>query len=239
MPSVTCLIPPQARYPNPEAYCDVSAMANSGTRTYNYKAARQQEQLTGRVWGGSGYFSTSVTNGFDGDGNRVKEVSAGIAVTLTTHYLRSTALGGAIVQEINSAPQTIGYVYLPSGELLTRLSGAPAWNHVTPVGTAKYETYQSGFAHRVEFDPAGATVSLTAPPPPGHFDADGDLVDHTGATIDSRYANLMNPAAGCVLDGVDAPCGLVDTLRRADGLAAESLGQSSQRKHYGSFQSSR
>jgi hypothetical protein len=117
-------------------------------------------------------------------------------------------LQGEIVQETNSAGQTIRYVYLPDGTELSTLIGFPKWKHDTPGGTGLYETFQSGFVNRVEFDPYRANVGLTAPPPPDTNGGDGDIGhSHNGGPADSRFSDMANPAAGCFsVGGVDLPC---------------------------------
>jgi YD repeat-containing protein len=182
-------------------------------RQYNYDAAGNQVAMTGQIWMGSSYAATTIASGTDGDGNKVQEVST-FPSTLTTYYLRSSALGGAIVEELSSAGQKqTGYVYSPSGELLARQSGSVVWKHSTPGGTGQYEIYQGGYLHRIEFDPSGADVGLTAPPPPDTHGDPGDIgSSHNGGPMDSRFGDLSNPGGGCVgaIDANLVPCGLFD-----------------------------
>ncbi|HEX5602417.1 MAG TPA: DUF4214 domain-containing protein [Pyrinomonadaceae bacterium] len=176
------------------------------SRTYHYDAVGNRVLMTGQLWSGTNYFPTSTTNAYDGDGRRVEEVLSWPS-PFTTRYLRSSVLGGEIAQEINSAGQTISYVYLPDGTPLTTL-GFPKWRHETPAGTGLYETYQSGFVNRVEFDPVRASVGLTVPPPPDTNGGDGDIGgNRNGGPTDSRFSDMANPAAGCYnVNGVDLPC---------------------------------
>jgi YD repeat-containing protein len=177
------------------------------TRTYDYDAVGNRTAMTGQLWSGSNYFPTSTTNAYDGDGRRVQEVLSWPS-PFTTRYLRSSVLGGEIAQEINSGGQTISYVYLPDGTQLSTLIGFPKWRHETPARTGLYENYQSGFVNRVEFDPVGANVGLTAPPPPDTNGGDGDIGgSHNGGSADSRFSDMANPAAGCYnVGGVELPC---------------------------------
>jgi YD repeat-containing protein len=178
------------------------------TRNYSYDAVGNRVLMTGQLWSGSNYFPTSTTNAYDGDGRRVEEVLSWPS-PFTTRYLRSSVLGGEIAQEINSAGQTINYVYLPDGTQLSTLNGGvPKWRHEAPGGTGLYENYQSGFVNRVEFDPVGANVGLTAPPPPDTNGGDGDIgSNHNGGPTDSRYSDMANPAAGCYdVGGAILPC---------------------------------
>ncbi|HEU4934021.1 MAG TPA: DUF4157 domain-containing protein, partial [Pyrinomonadaceae bacterium] len=177
------------------------------TRTYDYDAVGNRVLMTGQLWSGSNYFPSSTTNAYDGDGQRAEEVLSWPS-PFTTRYLRSSVLGGEIAQEINSAGQTIRYVYLPDGTQLSTLIGFPKWRHETPAGTGLYENYQSGFVNRVEFDPVRANVGLTAPPPPDTNGGDGDLGGtHNGGPTDSRFSDMSNPAAGCYdVGGAILPC---------------------------------
>jgi YD repeat-containing protein len=177
------------------------------TRNYSYDAAGNRVSMTGQLWSGSNYFPTSTTNAYDGDGQKVEEVLSWPS-PFTTRYLRSSVLGGKIAQEINSAGQTINYVYLPDGTQLSTLIGFPKWRHEAPAGTGLYENYQSGFVNRVEFDPVKANVGLTAPPPPDTNGGDGDIgSNHNGGPSDSRYSDMANPAGGCYdIGGAILPC---------------------------------
>jgi YD repeat-containing protein len=177
------------------------------TRNYSYDAAGNRVSMTGQLWTGSNFVATSTGNAYDGDAQRVEEVLSWPS-PFTTRYLRSSVLGGKIAQEINSAGQTISYVYLPDGTLLSTLNGFPKWRHETPAGTGLYENYQSGFVNRVEFDPVRANVGLTAPPPPDTNGGDGDIGgNHNGGPTDSRFSDMANPAAGCYdVGGAVLPC---------------------------------
>ena len=54
--------------------------------------------LTGQRWLINHYVNTSQAMGYDGDGNKVREVLSGQAI----YYLRSSVLDDAIVAELNS-----------------------------------------------------------------------------------------------------------------------------------------
>jgi len=190
-------------------------IASIDTRTYSYDAAGQNISLAGQRWEANGYVPTSTTSDFDGDGNRIRETSGSSGSMSTTYYLRSSVLGGAIIEELNSSGQKqLGYVYSPGGSLLARQApGADyvALKQVSPIGASQYEFFISStmaeFVSRREFDPAGATVPLNNHSSFGHGGAAGDLPGGGGAS-DSRFGALENPGAGCTLDGVWVPCGM-------------------------------
>lgn len=152
-----------------------------GTRAYTFDAAGQQTLMTGQQWLINHYISVSQSIGYDGDGSKVKEVASGV----TTYYLNSSALGGAILEEIDSSGQkSVGYVYSSGGQLLARQVEAGqnsylAWKHNTPSGTTQLNynvggAFGSGTQQRIELDPLGASVPLEYTPPPG-TQGEGDI----------------------------------------------------------------
>ncbi|MGH9966431.1 MAG: hypothetical protein ACREBG_01160, partial [Pyrinomonadaceae bacterium] len=176
-----------------------------GTRTYNYDSDGQMTLMTGQRWLVTHYVNTSQAMGYDGDGEEVKEVLAG----LVTYHLRSSVLDDAIIAEINSSGQkTVGYVYSPDGELIAQQSGNQVtWKHTTPGKTAQYSTLADGSYSRVELDPLGADIGVTAPQPPDTGGGEGDIGgNHFGGIMDARWANLFDVSAGCSANGVAASC---------------------------------
>ena len=99
-----------------------------GTRTSGFDAAGQQVSMSApsQAFNGSSYTVNQVNN-YDGDGAMVKEVdtqSNAPSYAITTYYLRSTVMSGAIIEEINGSGQkNVGYVYSPNGQLLAQQSG--------------------------------------------------------------------------------------------------------------------
>jgi YD repeat-containing protein len=212
-------------------------IASIDTRTYSYDAAGQNIFLNGQRWTADGYVPTSTTSDFDGDGNRIRETSDGFGYMTTTYYLRSSILGGAIVEELNSSGQKqLGYVYTPAGGLLARQ--APGNNYVSlkqisPIGASQYEfsfsTTMTESVTRREFDPVGANVPLNNHSSLGHGGAPGDVPGGGGAA-DSRFGALENPGAGCTLDGVWVPCDMA--YRALDSGAAVLAPQQTTRYNY-------
>jgi hypothetical protein len=150
-----------------------------------------------------------MDSGYDGNGQKVKEVTFDYYAynpTVTTYYLRSTVLGGAIVQELNSTGQKqVGYVYL-QGRLLARQSdNQMTWRHVSPAGTSLYE--MGGFgAGRVEFEPLGGEITLTSTAPPENQQSPGEFSGgHFAGIMDSRFSDIFN-TDGCVVDGAPVSC---------------------------------
>jgi len=184
-------------------------------RSYTNDAAGQNTFLTGQRWTPDGYVPTSTTSDFDGDGKRIRETSDSFGYVTTTYYLRSSVLGGVIVEELNSSGQKqLGYVFTPAGGLLARQAPGNDYvslKQVSPIGASQYEfSFSSTMTESVsrrEFDPAGANVPLNNHTSLGHSGAAGDISGGGGAS-DSRFGALENPGAGCVLDGVYVPCSM-------------------------------
>jgi YD repeat-containing protein len=184
------------------------------SRTYSYNAAGLLTSLGGQQWTPNGYVPITSASAFDGNGQKVREETPS-GSTFVTYYLRSTVLGGAIIEELNSSGQKqIGYVYTPSGTALA--TQVPGLNEVrlkqvSPIGQSQYEFYTSaGSTGRQEFDPLGADIRLHSGPP-GHSGDAGDIMSF-GGPMGSRSGAIDNPGAGCTLDGVWVPCSMAFRL---------------------------
>ena len=193
-----------------------------GTRSYSFDAAGAMAQMQGQQWLINHYITATMSAAYDGDGFKAKEVTTG-TVNATTYYVRSTVLGGQIIEEINSSGQkAVGYVYYPGGGQLARQNGSVTWIHNAPANTSRYEAVGSNVT-RTEFDPLGADVPLSGPP---QSDTGGGLGDiggnHFAGILDNRYSNMFDTSGGCMIDFVPAPCnaamGLVNNL---DGIVTD------------------
>ena len=182
------------------------------TRTNTFDAVGQQTLMNAQkvLWNGN-HVTVNQFSGYDGNGEKIQDVSSGV----TTYYLGSSVLGGAIIDEINASGQkNVGYVYSPGGQLLaTQQPNNPdmvTWKHNTPAGTSKYtmNTYIPAIG-RTEFDPLGADLSLTAPEDPPPSEGNGDIgAGHFGGIMDARWSDFFNISGGCMIDGMAASCGL-------------------------------
>jgi YD repeat-containing protein len=209
-------------------------------RTYSYDAAGRNVNLVGQLYTGSSYTVTSIPMGFDGDGNKVQETVT-YPNSITTYYLTSEALGGAVVEELNSSGQkNVAYIYTPAGELFAKQSSDLIWwKHVSPAGSSEYEVVNSNVGEHVnhkELDPLGASTGLNVPNPHHHpGETVGDLPGGAGGPLDSRSAAIENPGAGCLsLNGNAIPC---DWLTRGTlgwiGLLSQPVGSRTVGVHWG------
>jgi RHS Repeat/Domain of unknown function (DUF4214) len=185
------------------------------TRTYTFDAAGRTTLMTGQKWLVNHYVNKSQAAGYDGDGVKLKDTTNGV----TSYYLTSSVLRGAIIEELSSGGQkNVGYIYGTGGRLLARQSSDQVtWTHTTPAGTGKYDLFAGGGFGRVEFDPLGADVGLTAPETPDTNGGQGDLGGHhVGGLMDSRYSDMFNLSAGCTIDGMAGSCSQAMDLANRD-----------------------
>lgn len=173
------------------------------TRSYTFDAAGQMANMTGQQWLFNHYTTVSQTSGLDGDGQKLQEVANGV----TTYYLTSSVLGGAIIEEMSSSGQkNVGYVYA-GGQLLAKQSANQVtWKHPTPAGTSEYLTFNdNSTSGRNEFDPLGADLALQYTPPPENPESDGDIgAGHFGGIMDARWSDFFNLSSGCTINGTSA-----------------------------------
>lgn len=183
------------------------------TRTYTYDAAGRNTTLTGQKWMPSGFVATTTESGFDGDGVKVRENSGTSGSMTLRYFLQSTALGGAVVEELNGSGQKqMGYVFTPSGtELASQVAGA---NYVlfrqrSPVNTTRRGVFSLGGATRDEYDPVGARVRTSPNSPPDHGGGSaGEITNGSSGSLDGRTSSMANPLSGCLLDGSPVPCAI-------------------------------
>ena len=176
------------------------------TRTNQFDAVGRHTLMTTQkvLWNGS-HVTVNQASGYDGDGATIQDVTSGVA----TYYLRSSALGGAIIDEINSSGQkNIGYVYAGGTELAAQSDNSVSWKHNTAAGTGLYTTNSNNNTiGRTELDPLGADISLTAPPDPPPSEGEGDIgAGHIGGIMDARWTDFFNLSSGCSAAGVAASC---------------------------------
>jgi RHS repeat-associated protein len=127
-------------------------LTNELGQTFTYDATGQQATAN--------YSGYSLQQTYDGDRLRVKKVENGT----TTYYLRSAALGGQIVAEINtSGVMTRGFVYQGSQLLAVQQNNQVSWVHEDPVAKSKRVTNSSGnVVSTIELDPWGGDTTRSS-----------------------------------------------------------------------------
>lgn len=190
------------------AYDSNGNLLTDADRQHTYDAAGRTSSSS---WTG-GYFNEFS----DGDGQRVKTVEA----NLVTYYLRSTILGGQIIEELTSSgakqksmiyggQKVIGYDWG---------NGNVSMLHEDPSGvTIRSSISQSPFVNYFsELDPWGAEVYTWDPylDDPAFSGGRGE----SGPTY-GGFGDISMPSNGCMLDGSYTLCDFV--YRNGEALALE------------------
>ena len=176
-------------------------------RQHAYDAAGRSTSTT---WT-SGYFNEF----YDGDGQRVKATGANVV----TYYLRSSVLGGQVVEELNgSGGKQQAFIYI--GQKVIGhdwANGNVSLLHEDPSGVmVRSSLPQSAFVtYFAELDPWGAEVFSDNPyvEDPGFTGGRGE-----SAPTYSGYGDISLPSTGCMLDGDYTLC---EFLRNEDSLALQ------------------
>jgi hypothetical protein len=145
----------------------------------------------------------TVTQDYDGDGQRVKQGTG----NQSTYYVRSSALGGAVVYELilygGNNPgwhKEEGFVYA-NGQMIAQQSLQHLANQprVDYLYTNPITHSQRGTTVGAEYDPMENPIGLAAPEPDTSTEQVSDLVI-------PRYADALNLTSGCEIDGAAASC---------------------------------
>jgi RHS repeat-associated protein len=134
---------------------DAAGNVTNDQYSNTYNASNQQTMAE------SGSYILAQT--YDGDGLRTIKYDNGP----TTLYLRSTVLGGAVVEEIDANHNLArGYVYAGSDLLAVQSSGQVSWVHADPFTKSQRVTDISGSViNTVELDPFGANTNRSSASP--------------------------------------------------------------------------
>lgn len=124
-------------------------LTNDTYQSYTYDATGQQAYAS----------ATALSQNYDGNGLRVKKTENGV----TIYYLRSTALGGQVVAELDSSGNwSRGYVYL-GGQMVAIQSGGVNWVHQDPITKSQRITNSSGTViSTIDVDPWGGETDKSS-----------------------------------------------------------------------------
>lgn len=203
-----------------------------GRTTHAYDAAGRDVRYFEDDFTGTAIEQNTIEQIYGGDGaagRRVEsryteEETQTTTVVTTTYYLRSTALGGQVVAEVDSTGlKRRGMVYL-GGTLLAEqradiAPGAVTWRH-EDAGRGSYVEADAGRqAVRRELDPLGADVGTSDP-----YEVFGGSYGRVMADepLYQQRGNPFDPAGGCGRDGVAVPCGYA--MEEVNRGAAEIIG---------------
>ena len=165
-----------------------------------YDAAGQKTYSSGGAY--------SVTQVYDGEGRRTKRTEVYATGTLPnrtttttiTYDVRSTVLGGAVVETLDaSGVKTDGSAYSLNGELIATASGTDVlYSNYDPFVMSQQQSRANAVAAaRTEYDPLGGDAGTENP---------YDDVDDPGRDFPIRNGSLSAPANGCLIDDLPGDC---------------------------------
>jgi len=183
----------------------LQASSESGVSfTYSFDAASQLIASTepGRTLG----------QGLDGDGLRTKWIENNV----TTYYVRSSALGGQTIVELDQYGNKLrGYVYGDGQEIAKQEGGQVLWDQRDVSGVSMRLTNSSGaVSSKIETDPLETQVSDSS-----EFNYNGGGSGY-GLNPNGFYGDPTMPNMGCREDGFEADCNKVQR-DLSEGIAAQ------------------
>jgi len=167
-------------------------LTNNNARQYTLDAAGRIVFISGG----------SVNQFFDGDGQRVKTTEPNVV----TYYLRSSVLGGQVIEELDGTGiKKQGFVYA-GGKVLAEQyqNGAINFVHEDLSGVSVRRTNaQVGNTNDfIELDPMGAEAFMEDPYlEDPQFGGRGE-----GGPVYPGYGNISDPSRGCTANGLYSPC---------------------------------
>jgi YD repeat-containing protein len=169
-----------------------------------------------------------VSQSYDGDGQRVKQGTG----NQSTYYVRSSALGGAVVYELRQYNtgwrKEEGFIYangqMIAQQSLQHLANQPRVDYLytNPITHSQRGTAGDPMGG-AEYDPMENPIGLAAPEPDSSPDMVSDLVI-------PRYADALNLTSGCTIDGAAASCDA--SASAADAMDSSSFGMQVTRNFY-------
>ena len=167
-------------------------LTDNNARQYSYDAANRMVFISGG----------SVNQFFDGDGRRAKTTEPNVV----TYYLRSSVLGGQVIEELDgTGMKTQGFVYV-GGKVLAEQyqNGSINFVHEDLSGVSVRRTNaQVGNTNDfIELDPMGAEAFMEDPYlEDSQFGGRGE-----GGPVYPGYGNISDPSRGCTANGLYSPC---------------------------------
>ncbi len=145
----------------------------------------------------------TVTHGYDGLGQRIRhqEDSAPPAF-----YLRSSALGGAVLAEVKSDGARLRAYVHAAGEVVAKYEdNRVEYQHRNPVTGSqrwtKADGTQASFHSSTELDPMGTDAGVV------NWAALSELRRTGGELVAPRYGDSLDQIIGCTGSGAPAACG--------------------------------
>lgn len=170
---------------------------SGSTATYSYNAAMEMYNTV------MSSTSRTVGYGFDADSQRVVKTETGQP---TIYYVRSTPLGGQVLDEVNTSGGKVrGYVY-QDGRVIAKQEGAQTqWDVRDPANFSNFLLSSTGtMVSHVELDPLGSAVDPNAP-------------SYTSNPV-GFYGSGSLQGTYCSVSGIPigVPCSLAEMLNRSN-----------------------
>lgn len=169
------------------------------TATYTYNAA--SEMFNSVMTTSSS--SRTVGYGFDADSQRVAKTETGQP---TLYFVRSTPLGGQVLDEVNTSGAKVrGYIYQEGRVIAKQEGGQTQWDVRDPGNNSNFLLNSTGaMVSHVELDPLGTTVDPNAPSyssnPAGFYG---------GPSLQGTYCRVGSL-------GISVPCSLAEMLNHSN-----------------------
>jgi YD repeat-containing protein len=175
---------------------------DENNRRFKYDAAGRMVEMTDTVSRpNNSTAARTQRRSYDGDGRWIKELKNNVG----TYHVRSTALRGAVLTELDSSGQKLKTNVYAGGELLARQeNNKVVWQHRTPFGTSEWDTASNGeVLDRTELDPLNADVGTEPPeseggaemgpifPPFDHPSASSNAVMIDGAFLPDILLSIL------------------------------------------------
>lgn len=187
---------------NPNWTYDTDGRLTNGGASYTYDASGRKISESG---GGN-----STTESYDGDGRRLKHVAAkttrtgqppvSTTTTTTLYEVRSSVLGGALLQNLDTqGASTFNYIYSNGGSLIAKgTTSAMTFVNYDPVTSTEQESVANASAvTRAELDPVGADVGTTNP---------YDTIEEPDRDLPIGFHGSPTQANNCLIDNMSGDC---------------------------------
>jgi YD repeat-containing protein len=171
---------------------------NTLTAVFDAAGRRSSSTAPGRHIG-TRTVNLKLDESYDGDGQQVKEVMTTVGAS-TTYKLRSSKLGGQVVDEIDgSGAKQTGFIYAGGQPIARYQSTQLLWMHRDPLNTRERLSASTGaLSGGAEYDPSHSSVGMNDPGPSGDGTDPGLMYPRNGDPTDL--------SGGCLIDGAVAPC---------------------------------
>src|SRR5258708_918557 len=133
---------------------------------------------------------------------------------VVTYYVRSTALGGKVVAEIDQNGQfKKTKIYAGNALLATQFLNSFAWHHEDPITRSwSGSTSDGGLTDRDNIGPMGQTLGFSDPGDPLAHPMTYHDIKGAATSLYVEDGDPFNPMGGCSASGMAISCNLRDHM---------------------------